>query len=113
MDMCRTDLEDEVMTLRAQNQNLFLAYRDAQKELLEKDNEMMSLRRQLAALTCACCDPEDFATNPCNICNSPPGVVCAHDEFSLGLGALVDAGAPPDESLVPSRHQDGWGKDPW
>lgn len=63
MDMTRSDLEDEVMVLRAQNQNLILAYQAAQKELLEKDNEMMSLRRQLAALTCACCDPPTAEVN--------------------------------------------------
>ena len=67
-NMCRTDLEDEVMLLRAkvkvQQNELIRVHRILDSSEHHKDNTIYSLREQLAALrgelaslTCACCDP--------------------------------------------------------
>ncbi len=63
-DMCRVDLEDEVMLLRAQVRVLqnqaALDHKEWQNVFEVKDNEMYSLKRQLGALVCACCDAPDL-----------------------------------------------------
>lgn len=60
--MSREDLEDEVMLLRAKvkvmGNEAHVSLHNYQKKLAEKDNEVLSLRQQLAALTCSCCDPD-------------------------------------------------------